>query len=161
MLNFCHVFCPFRNVIRFVLLLEVRSSQPTGCICSLLALRRSRPRHAVFSNQRTLVTHKRSEWPRPSCVYWELSSHPVFRTKVREGLSSVGDLSPAPDLSLKLMKYNMVKPPSSGHPRGTGKRSLNGGWPLNRGLSWISINLSRKITRNSSSSLSTGTGQSW
>ena len=117
MLNFCYVFCPFRNLIRLLLLLQVRSSQPTGCICSLLAFRRlflvtlQSLKFAFFIYaldmrflvmHRTLVTHKRTEWPCPSCVSWELSrlsSHPVFGAKVR-------DLSPAPDLSLKLMKYN-------------------------------------------------------
>ena len=28
-----------------------------------------------------------------------------------------------------------MQPPLSGHPRGTGKGPLNGGWPLNRGSS--------------------------
>ena len=30
-----------------------------------------------------------------------------------------------------------MQPPLSGHPRGTGKGPLNGGWPLNRGSYYI------------------------
>ena len=82
----------------------MRSSQPTGCICSLLALRRlflvtlQSLKFAIFIYaldmrflvmHRTRVTNKRSEWPCPSCVSWELSRlnfHPgEGRVKLRRG----------------------------------------------------------------------------
>ena len=41
---------------------------------------------------------------------------------------------------------NTVEPPLNSHPRGTCEWLLNGGWPLNRGLSKINIIISRNIT---------------
>ena len=53
-------------------------------------------------------------------------------------------ITPSP--SLEYMYVCTVEPLLSDHPRGTGKWSLNRGWPLNRGLSEISIMRGINIT---------------
>ena len=50
------------------------------------------------------------------------------------------------DLRLGSQNVSTVEPPLSGHSWGTSQWPLNGGWPLNRGLSEMSIIFSRNIT---------------
>ena len=55
-------------------------------------------------------------------------------------------ISMTPGYILRKLEESKVEPMLSGHPRGTSKWRLNGGWPVNRGSSEISIIFSRNIT---------------
>ena len=55
-------------------------------------------------------------------------------------------ISITPGYILRKLEKSKVEPLLSGHPRGTSKWQLNGGWPLSRGSSEISIIFSRNIT---------------
>ena len=79
------------------------------------------------------------------CWSWTPLSRAV--TKKGQGLGfPLATISMTPGCILRKLEESKVEPMLSGHPRGTSKWRLNGGWPVNRGSSEISIIFSRNIT---------------